>query len=284
MVTESDIQNVSETAMWIAAYRAEETEREDAAFKDPYARILAGERGFKMVASTPHTEAMAFAMIVRTSAIDQLVLSAINKGVDTVINLGAGLDTRPYRLPVPSGTLWIEVDFPAIISYKEKKLSEAKPVCRLERLASDLTNDTERKILFHKLSLQTSKALIITEGLVGYLRNDQAEKLSKDLFETTSFKYWIMDYAQGKLRKRKQTKDLAKKLKNAPIQFNSADPIGYFAKHGWSVCENIFILDHADKINRKLPPMFPWTLLMKIFPKHLRKIANQTYGYVLFEK
>jgi len=43
-------------------------------------------------------EAMAFAMVVRTCAIDRLILMAIEKGIDTVINLGAGLDTRPYRM------------------------------------------------------------------------------------------------------------------------------------------------------------------------------------------
>lgn len=44
---------------------------------------------------------MAFAMTLRTVAIDRLVQMAIARGVDTVINLGAGLDTRPYRMELP---------------------------------------------------------------------------------------------------------------------------------------------------------------------------------------
>jgi len=85
----NEIHHVSDTAMWIAAYRAQESERPDAVFRDPLARKLAGDRGFRMVETTPNTSAMAFAMVARTTAIDSLVLRALEKGVDTVVNLGA---------------------------------------------------------------------------------------------------------------------------------------------------------------------------------------------------
>ena len=39
------IRNIADTALWVAIYRAEESERPDAVFHDPYARKLAGERG-----------------------------------------------------------------------------------------------------------------------------------------------------------------------------------------------------------------------------------------------
>jgi len=39
------IRDVSDTARWMAVYRARETERPDAVFRDPFARALAGERG-----------------------------------------------------------------------------------------------------------------------------------------------------------------------------------------------------------------------------------------------
>ncbi len=42
---EAAIRNVSDTALWVAMYRAMESERADALFYDPYARVLAGERG-----------------------------------------------------------------------------------------------------------------------------------------------------------------------------------------------------------------------------------------------
>lgn len=40
----SPITNVADTAFWVAVARAHESERPDALFHDPYARLLAGER------------------------------------------------------------------------------------------------------------------------------------------------------------------------------------------------------------------------------------------------
>jgi methyltransferase (TIGR00027 family) len=278
------IQNVSDTALWIAAYRSQETDRPDAVFKDPLAKKLAGEKGKQIVAETPHTNMMAFAMVARTTAIDRLVLNAIDRGVDTIINLGAGLDTRPYRMQLPSQLKWIEVDFPHMILYKTDLLANDKPVCYLERIGADLSQDAERKALFARLGAATQKALIITEGVIAYLSNDQAAALSADLYAIPSFKYWIQDISQGKMRKNKETKALSKKLKNSPFRFSAPDPIGFFGKHGWKVAENIYILDEADRIGRRLPMSFPWGLLMKIFRKKIRDVANKTYGYIMFGK
>ena len=95
------IENISDTALWIAAFRARETARADAVFKDHLADKLAGKKGHQIVDATPNSAAMAYAMVARTTAIDRLVMDTISMGIDTVINLGAGLDTRPYRLSLP---------------------------------------------------------------------------------------------------------------------------------------------------------------------------------------
>ena len=60
------IRNVSDTARWMAIYRAQETERDDAAFRDPYARAL-GRRAWRadcgaMRAANEH----AWSFIART--------------------------------------------------------------------------------------------------------------------------------------------------------------------------------------------------------------------------
>ncbi len=45
----TSIENVSDTALWVAVYRAMETARPDAIFRDPYAERLAGDKGVKIV-------------------------------------------------------------------------------------------------------------------------------------------------------------------------------------------------------------------------------------------
>src|SRR6185312_15275716 len=90
------IRNISDTALWVAVYRARENDRPDALFRDPYARKLAGER------------------------VDQILREQITDGADMIVNLAAGLDTRPYHMELPSSLKWVEVDLPAMIDYKEE--------------------------------------------------------------------------------------------------------------------------------------------------------------------
>lgn len=62
-----------------------------------------------------------WAITVRTRVFDDLLLSTIqDHGLQGVLNLGAGLDTRPYRLDLPARLQWIEVDLPATIEHKER--------------------------------------------------------------------------------------------------------------------------------------------------------------------
>src|SRR5512138_1155580 len=97
-MSEAVIPHVSDTARWVAAYRAHETERPDALFRDPLARRLAGERG-EEISRTVKLGAMGeWPMVARTLLFDAFVTSEVARGVDTVVNLAAGLDTRPYRM------------------------------------------------------------------------------------------------------------------------------------------------------------------------------------------
>src|SRR5258708_14233174 len=98
-----------------------------------------------------------------------------------VINLAAGLDTRPYRMDLPASLQWIEVDLPTMIDYKEDILHNEKPRCALARVRLDLANATARGELFQRLGSKAKKVLVLTEGLLVYLTRDQVAALGKDL-------------------------------------------------------------------------------------------------------
>src|SRR5213076_1466650 len=120
----SPLTHISDTARWVAVYRAMESERPDAIFRDPYAARLAGERGRLIVEKMPKGRAFAWPMIVRTAILDELILRTIARdGVDCVLNLAAGLDARPWRLPLPATLRWVDVDHPEMIEYKEAGLA-----------------------------------------------------------------------------------------------------------------------------------------------------------------
>jgi len=74
------IRNVSDTALWVAIYRAMESERSDAIFRDPHARRLGGERGEAIVRSMPNGAATAWPMIVRTAVMDEIVMRCVRAG------------------------------------------------------------------------------------------------------------------------------------------------------------------------------------------------------------
>src|SRR5436190_20373323 len=107
MGQDNPIRSVSDTALWVAVYRAMESERTDALFRDPYARRLAGERGQAIVDAMPRGKAMSWPMVVRTAVMDEIVLRCVQQGAATVLNLAAGLDARPYRLALPSTLRWM---------------------------------------------------------------------------------------------------------------------------------------------------------------------------------
>lgn len=89
------IENVSDTARWVAMYRAIESARPDALFRDPYAGRLAGERGQRIVDGMPGGRSFGWPMVVRTRVFDDIIEREIAAGIDRVVNLAAGLDMRP---------------------------------------------------------------------------------------------------------------------------------------------------------------------------------------------
>ena len=188
----SDITHVSDTALLVAGCRAIETERPDALVRDPFAARLAGERGKAMFHSVPHPEIMGFGMAIRTRFLDELVLDAIaSTGAATVINVGAGLDTRAWRLELPPDLRWIEVDFSAMLDYKDALMASETPHCRRERLTADVNDPAQRRTIYAAAGPVPS--LMITEGLLMYLPAATVESLAVEARQESSIAHWISD-------------------------------------------------------------------------------------------
>jgi methyltransferase (TIGR00027 family) len=282
---DAKIRHVSDTALWVAFYRALESERPDALFKDELARLLVGERGQAiaraMKASSPYTR---WSVIIRTVVIDRFIQRLAADGVELVLNLGAGMDTRPYRLNVAPGLRWIEVDYPNVIEHKAQVLAQAEPRVELERIALDLLNRAERQILFGRLSSEAKRVVVLTEGVIPYLSQEQMGLLADDLHEQSSFEYWIGEYYSPKIYRYIQTKKRMKQLKHAPFQFFPEDWFGFFKAHGWVAAEVQYLMEEGKKLNR-LPPWPWWAHLMKWFiRKKARKEGARQMGYVVYKK
>ena len=235
----ASVGNISDTARWVAVYRAMETERPDGHFRDPYARRLAGARGEEILATMRGGRAQAWAFVVRTCSIDALLQTAIERfGADTVVNLAAGLDTRPYRLALPPGLRWYDVDLPGILDYKQEMLSGVRPACELETVRLDLSDASARADFLRRVGATARNAVVITEGLLIYLSREQVWTLAADLHAQPSFRAWILDIVSPDLLRMLQRR-YGRNLSNAgaPLKFGPPEGTDFFGPFGWTAAE-----------------------------------------------
>ncbi len=250
----SQISNVSDTARWVAVYRARESARPDALFQDPFAQLLAGERGQAIAAFMPRQARNGWPMIARTKLMDDLILATIERGCDCVVNLAAGFDARPYRLEVPSSLRWIEADLPALIEEKERLLKDAQARCQLRRIKIDLADSSARVAILKEAVGPSTNVLVITEGLLLYLDEAQVRSLAMDLRAQTGIRWWILDLASPALLEMMK-KSMGSQLANAPMKFGPANGVAFFEDLGWRATHIQSVMRAAARFRR-----LPWTL------------------------
>jgi len=280
------IEHVSDTARWVALYRAMESERPDALFRDPHARRLAGERGERILASMKKGRAWAWPMIVRTAVMDELILRCVERqAVGTVLNLAAGLDTRPYRLPLPPTLRWVEADFPDVIAYKQEQLAGERPACALEQVGIDLTDMARRRVLFDRVGATAPRVLVVSEGLLIYLEPEQVASLATDLAVPASFRSWLIDLASPRLLKMMERSwGQAVAAGNAPFLFAPPQGTRFFEPHGWREAEYRSMWEESLRLKRTMPLAWLWNLVGKLYPKSKRDEFRRMSGIVLLER
>ena len=236
----------------VAGFRALESERPEPLFRDPLAWTLAGEHGRKILATVPKTFVGGWSVVIRTVIIDDFIKEAIGQGVDTILNLGAGLDTRPYRMELPKTLRWVEVDFPHVIALKESRLADERPNCRLDRIELDLTDRALRQRFLAEISQSAEKILVLTEGVVPYLSNSEVSDLAGDLRAVEKIRFWIVDYfSQQALRYGRKLR--TRFMRNAPFQFEPTNWFAFFDKRGWRASEVRYIAEEAERLGRPIP-------------------------------
>jgi methyltransferase (TIGR00027 family) len=250
-MTDPLIRDISDTARWMAVYRARESERPDAVFRDPFARALAGDRGERIAAALPFGDENAWSFIARTYLFDRLVAKQVAQGCDVVLNLAAGLDTRPYRMDLPASLRWVEVDQPDLLDDKEEILGDATPVCALERVRLDLSNADARRGLFSRIGRSAKQVLVLSEGLLIYLMPGEVGELAKDLATPSSVQHWAVDICSPGLlaMMRERMADLVNEA-GAPFLFAPAEGPPFFMAYGWTPIAVRSLMKTAAKLER----------------------------------
>jgi methyltransferase (TIGR00027 family) len=199
----------------------------------------------------PFAQRHSWSYIARTWLVDQVIEREVQQGTDMIINLAAGLDSRPYRMQLPPSLRWVEVDLPDMLTYKQEVLAAERPICAVERVPLDLRDAAARRALFQRLWGEAKRVLVVSEGLIVYFEADSAGELARDLSARSSFRHWVTDLTSPALLKMLQ-KAIGGPLVEAgsPLRFAPQEGPEFFARYGWKVVETRSLLHTAAKLKR----------------------------------
>jgi methyltransferase (TIGR00027 family) len=231
------------TSRWVAAARARESERLDRLFDDPLAVALAGSEGFAWLDDMERAQPWgqpALYVVVRTRFFDDFLLRAsLGAGVRQVILLGAGMDTRAFRLDWPPGTRVYELDRPEVIDLKDAIVSSAgaHPTCERWTISVDLGRPSWPEALLSANEYEAQESSVwLAEGLLFYMTEAAIRallegarvlaaprsRLGADLVNRNVLTSPVMWPLLGTFSRR-----------GAPGRFGTNNPEALFAEHGW---------------------------------------------------
>ena len=274
------VDRVQDTARWVAMARAEESDREDALFKDPFARRLAGPDGHDLLRRLSGGARGAWFIVAWTHVIDRLIAAAVQDGADAVVNLAAGLDSRPLRMDLPASLTWIEVDHADVIAEKETLLRDSTSVCRIERVSRDLASDDARRDLFASLGARFRRTLVLTEGLLCYLSPETAMSLARDIRALPGVFRWIADLSNEAVLAYVARHSRHALQGTARMQFGPDEGPLVFEPLGWTTVGATSMLKAAGRLKR-LP--FPLSLLWRLPEKPYGSPGRPWSGVCVWE-
>jgi methyltransferase (TIGR00027 family) len=258
-----EITHVSDTALMVAACRAHETALEDAFLCDPFAARLAGERGLAILRALPHSNVAEIGLAIRTRFVDELLLEALqNYPIATVLSVGCGLDTRPWRLDLQMDLRWIEIDFANVLDYKDRLMSGETARCRRERISMDLNDPVQRSAIYEAVG--SDRALMITEGLLLYLPAATVDALAAESFEKSGVRHWISDVTTSAFsRVLGGGADTMQPIRHvqASDALNGEQILDVVQRHGWTtssqrsyITDVGFVLERVRRMTGGEPP------------------------------
>ena len=199
--------SVGSTALFVAAARALEAQKDRPLSLDPYAEVFCravggewadmldgkatGNRGRQLLETEFGGHFVSF-QAARTKYFDEYFADAVTAGVRQVVIIAAGLDSRAYRLPWPDGTVVFELDQPEVLKFKRGVLADLGDTPRADRreVAVDLRDDWPKALADNGFDPSVPTAWI-AEGLLIYLPADAQQQLFAGIDALSSPGSWV---------------------------------------------------------------------------------------------
>jgi methyltransferase (TIGR00027 family) len=188
---------------------------------------------------------------------DKLILQSIDEAaIDTVVDLGSGLDTRPFRLPLPASLTWIEVDLPDVLAYKARELSGYHPACALESVELDIGKSGAGEALFARMGSRAKRVLVVSEGLLAYLTRDQVSSLASHLYARSQVVCWLSDIVSATaLRLMGRLTGHSLQSPGITLRFAPEEGPAFFQPFGWEVAELHSLVEESRRLERWFLPV-----------------------------
>ena len=278
-----DLPAFCRTAFWVAAARDIESRRPDALFRDPYIRVLAGELGDEYRGAR-RGRGSGRGLVIRTAVIDEMIGRAIAQdGVDTVVNLACGLDTRAFRCHLPGDLRWFDVDLPELVAYRRDRLAAARPRCAYETIGADLLDPGERRDALRRATAGARAAMVLTEGFLLYLTEEQAGGLAADLAALPSVRLWLISVSSRRAPSR-SGRGPAAGPDAVRGSFRPASGLRFFEPFGFREREFRSTFEEGIRLGREMPFTRLSLLARRFQTAARREKARRALGVALLER
>ena len=258
----------------------DDAERTHSVCNDIYAKRFMDEGGMKIYEPFRSEKIPNISNLARCRIIDDYLRDEIKKNDSTeIITIGAGFDSRPYRL---AGGNWTEVDEPQIIIYKNEKLPLNECKNKINRIAIDFSNES----LSDKLGdIDNARHIVIViEGVFLYLEPEAINNTLK-VIQSIFPKHVLLCELMTKSFFDKFGQSVHSKLVDTGGIFSkkSEKPEEIFINNGYVEVERIPTFKYAAESGAlwavaKIPP-FVSSLLLNIFMKDLNGYAVHYFRY-----
>lgn len=251
---------VGQTARWVAAARAVESQRPDRLFDDPYAALLAGQDGETClrVLGVQNVPIVAY-LAMRTRFLDDLIADGVRAGIRQCVILAAGMDTRAFRLAWPEGMQVYELDRPAVLAVKDALLTKAgaEPSCERHVVGADLTQSWVPLLQMAGFTAE-QPAIWLVEGLLMYLEATEVQRLLATITGLAAPGSLIGgDIPSPPVRSLVSRPGMSDRDRQLAPKFGTNAPETLFARHGWQV--TVATPDDVARAVRR-PPVPPMRL------------------------
>ena len=243
---------ITDTAFYCCGARMLDAAKDKPICGDDYAQLFMCAYGMAVFDRFKALELSNASIIVRHRIMDDMLRQLLYTNHDlNVVTIGAGFDSRPYRL---HGGHWFELDEPELIAYKDILLPSDQCDNPLHREAIDFAKED---LVDKLLQLPHSGPVVfVLEGVVIYLcENDIQNMLSELDYEYP--KHRLMCDLVNREMVDKYGQTLSQVVTEMGAPFQSVDhPEAIFLQSGYQAREAVSVMDASVDLGISLVPKF----------------------------